>query len=371
MRVVNFATCSLIALLICGPLTVCGQDSEDSAVSEDDVTAVSPSDINSQGWSLFDNSERSTQITGWMQLGYHNASNGGFNSHPDNFNLHQLWFALDRAPEDDGVGLNLGYHMDIVYGVDAPNVQSFGNNAGNYDFQNGLDHGSYAWALPQLYGSATVGSLDLKVGHFSTLVGYEQAAAPANFFYSHSMGFNNTAPRTHTGVLATTEARGAEVYLGWTLGWDTGFDQLGSGSAALGGFSKQIGDRTRVSYITTFGDLGHRGVGYTHSMVVEVAFGDQLTYIAQHDFANVSSSTDSTDDVGINNYLIYDLNDTWSLGGRLEWWRNDTTSRYSAGAGLNWNGRTNLTVRPEVRLDWSPETDEEVTIFAVDAIIAF
>ena len=366
MKITKYTLAAMLALLLSMSTVVAQEDDPEQQVQK------SPSDITAEQWSLFNrDGEGSIGVQGWLQMGYHNKSTGGFNRHPNRFNIHQLWLAFDRLAVDEGEGLNLGYHLDVMYGVDASETQSFGNNAGKFDFQNGLDHGIYGWAIPQLYAEARVGDMLVTLGHFSSPLGVEKVAAPNNIFYSHSLTMYNTAPRTHTGVMVTRPVGDVEVYLGWTLGWDSGFDQLGSGNSGLAGFSKRVSEKVGVSYMTSFGDLGHRGVGYTHSIVADVNLGERLMYIFQSDFANVSSAGDSTDDVGINNYLTYRINDEWLAAGRVEWWRDGHTSNYSATTGLNWKAGSNLTIRPEIRFDWTPETDQDETSVGIDAILVF
>ena len=65
-----------------------------------------------------------------------------------------------------------------MYGTDGYDTQAFGNDPGEWDFQNGFDHGRYAFAIPQLYGVLEKGDLSIKFGHFFTLVGYEVVPAP-------------------------------------------------------------------------------------------------------------------------------------------------------------------------------------------------
>ncbi len=372
MNIIKFTMSAMLALVLSSS-TALAQDGDSQDGDSQEEVQQSPSDNTVEQWSLFHrgDAEQSVDVRGWLQMGYHNRSTGGFNQHPDRLNVHQLWLEFSHLAVDEGEGLNLGYHMDLMYGVDASETQSFGNNSGKFDFQNGLDHGIYGWAIPQLYAEALVGEMEVTVGHFSSPLGVEKVAAPSNIFYSHSLTMYNTAPRTHTGVMVAKPVGDVQVYLGWTLGWDSGFDQLGSGNSGLGGFSKQVSEKVGFRYMTSFGDLGHRGVGYTHSIVADVNLGERLTYIFQSDYANVSSASDSTDDVGINNYLTYRLNEEWLAAGRLEWWRDGHTSNYSATAGLNWKAGSNLTIRPEIRFDWTPETDQDETFVGIDAILVF
>ena len=81
--------------------------------------------------------------------------------------------------------------------------------------------------FPKADGTADFGSPAIPPGHFYRLIGYEVVTSPDNFFYSHEETMMFDEPFTHTGILAQTRNNNVEpqVYSGWTLGWDTGFDQ--------------------------------------------------------------------------------------------------------------------------------------------------
>ena len=96
------------------------------------------------------------------------------------------------------------------------------------------------------------------------------------------------------------------------------------------------------------------------------------------------------DVVAINQYLIYQLTDCVGVGGRAEWWKNDGTSVYALTGGLNIKPHSQVTIRPEVKYDWSPGgqvaadgrngfntaggtvlNGSEETTFSVDVIFTF
>lgn len=324
--------------------------------------------------------ESAFSVGGWYQLGYHNKSTGLFNSRPGEFATHQAWLFAEKAA-DGSEGLDWGFRMDLMYGLDADDTQSFGNNSGEWDFENGWDHGSYGWAMPQLYVELAAGDLSVIAGHFYTLLGYEVVTAPDNFFYSHAFTMYNSEAFTHTGVLATYAlSDNVEVYGGWTLGWDTGFDQNNDGSSFLGGLSVGVTDNLSATFITTFGNFGANGDGYSHSLVLDWAVTDKLNYVFQTDF--VDTNSDVFDDggttyhtVGINQYLLYSINDCLGAGLRAEWWKVNGTDVGAATIGLNYRPSQNLVIRPEVR--WQSAEDDGViesdgdTIFGIDAILTF
>lgn len=313
------------------------------------------------GSKLFDEGS-GWDVGGWMQFGYTNKNDGVFNTHPGRFNAHQMNLYVEKVA-DGSNGVGFGGRVDLMYGVDASNTQSFGNNPGNFDFANGWDHGIYGWAMPQLYGEVAYKDLSVKVGHFYTLLGYQVVPATGNFFYSIPYTFNFGEAFTHTGALATYKASDkVTLYGGYTLGWDTGFDQRFGGSSFLGGASVAVTDKITATYICTAGDLGWIGEGYSHSLVIDYKINDKWEYVLQTDHDTMDKSINATsgfghyDASGVNQYLFYTINDQWKAGARAEWWKCNGTSLYEMAYGINYKPMKNLTIRPEVRYNWVPGT---------------
>lgn len=327
------------------------------------------------------------QLGGWASFGYHDGpGNGLFNNHPNRLNAHQIWFFAERAAEREMCQIDWGFRFDAVYGVDGADTQAFGNPAGSWDFANGFDHGQFSWALPQAYLELGFNDTSIKVGHFYTLIGYEVVTAPDNFFYSHAITMYNSEPFTHTGVLVERSlGEDVTVYGGYTLGWDTGFDQTNDGSSFLGGISFGVCDHTTITYISTVGNFGLRSAGqngYSHSVVIDTRLTDRLNYVVQSDALRVANTGE--DNIGLNQYLIMEVNDCLSLGARMEWWKGDDVTGYSpfgstvgpgshsyyeATFGANIAVSDSLMVRPEYRYDWSPALGYNESTVGVDFVI--
>ncbi|MEL0097299.1 MAG: outer membrane beta-barrel protein [Planctomycetaceae bacterium] len=330
-------------------------------------------------WYRWQNRERRSwnlqpKFSGWTSVGYHDQNNGLFNNHAHGINLHQLWMTIESSNVKEGDDQSvIGYRMDVVYGTDGPDTQAFGNPPGNWDYQNNWENGKNGWAMPQLYLHGDLGKIRYKLGHFFTPVGYETVTAPNNFFYSHAQTMFNSEPFTHTGVLTEFQtSQDATVYLGWSLGWDSGFAQSENGNNGIAGVAKNLTEDIALTYMSTFGNLGWRGEGYSHSIVLDMALTENLSYVLQSDYVNTSSLVDTGDDIGLNNYLIYRIDDCLSLGARLEWWRDNSVSKNSFTVGANWRpGKGLFLLRPEVRTDWIPADDYSETAFGVDAIVEF
>ncbi len=336
-------------------------------------------------WELYPESGSGLKIGGWFQAGYHNKIDGAFNAHPGRIHLHQGYLYAEKVAHGES-GWDWGFRTDLVYGVDAQDTQAFGNNPGRWDFLNGFDHDDYGWALPQAYAEVAYCDWSVKIGHFYRLLGYESVMAPANFFYSHALTMYHSEPFTHTGVVASYQASDRlTAHGGWTLGWDTGFDQYAQGNSFLGGLDYALTDNVTLSYMMCAGNLGWRGEGYNHSLVFDFHVTDKLNYVVQSDWVETTGwytvndvfVADSYDDVGVNQYLFYELNDCWKLGGRFEWWKRDGASAYEATAGVNWRPHPNFVLRPEIRYNWGPGLAANLFlpadswIFGIDGILTF
>jgi hypothetical protein len=328
-------------------------------------------------WSLVDGNG-GIDVGGWFQFGYHTEDNLLFNTLPNEVQLQQGWVFAEKVA-DSSNGTDWGFRVDMMYGTDASDAQSFGNNKAVWDFKNGFDRGGdYGWAIPQAYLEVAKDDWSVIAGHFFTRFGYEVVPAPDNFFYSHSYTMYNSEPFTHTGFLATwTVSQSIEFYGGWTAGWDTGFDQFGDGSTFLGGTSVDLTHNISLTYMTSFGDLGRRNTGnnsYGQSIVLETAVTDRLNWVLQTDYldagADYSLLTKDTS-YGLNNYLFYTASDSVQYGLRAEWWQKNGFSFNEVTAGINYRPHANLVLRPEIRYDWSPALDIDEAIFGVDAIITF
>ena len=336
-------------------------------------------------WKLFSEPVGGVDIGGWTQWGYTSESTGMFNDIPDRFNNHQSWIYAEKVA-DGSNGWDWGARADLMYGTDSYDTQAFGNNPGRWDYENGWDHGIYGWAMPQAYGEIANGDLSVKFGHFFTLVGYEVVPATGNFFFSHAYTMYNSEPFTHTGALATYKASDdVTLYGGWTLGWDTGFDQFDGGSSFLGGAALGLTDDATLTYILTAGNMGQRGDGYSHSIVLDVNITEKWNYVLQSDLVSFDTGAGQNDEYGINQYLFYTINDQVKLGSRVEWWSSDAGfdhggqspvaggqhSYYEATFGVNYKPIANLIVRPEYRHDWFPHGEYTQDIFGIDAILTF
>lgn len=343
-------------------------------------------------WKLFGSACDDPWVTigGWVSAGYHSDSNGLFNNHASDFNVHQTWLFAERVAESKDGRLGFGFRFDGMYGIDAPETQAFGNPGATWDLNPSFTRNAgFGWAIPQLYGEVAAGDWSVKIGHFYTILGYEVVTAPDNFFYSHAMTMFNSEPFTHTGVLAS-RAMGDDttIYGGWTAGWDSGFD-FSAGSNFIGGISTQIDPDVNLAYMTTFGNFGSRSAGnddgYSHSIVLDMNMSENWNTVIQSDMTRIESTGE--DSFGLMMYNFYTINSCISVGSRTEWWKGDdiigynygglsaapvsSTSYYSSTYGVNFRVNPNIVLRPEYRYDWSPALDYDEAYFGFDVVATF
>lgn len=351
-------------------------------ICNDSCCAIHQDHCSGKPWRLFAKRRGGISAGGWVNFGatlngHGNESVAGnspleFNNMSDGILLNQLWAWIGKDANTNGCGTDWGFRFDYLFGTDAPDAQTFGDaphNGWDNSWNSSRDYGS---AIPQLYGEVAIDNLSIKAGHFYSLVGYEAIPGPENFFYTHSYTMYYGEPRTHVGALAEYDAgRGRTVYGGWTAGWDNGFDNFHDASTFLGGIGVER-DNATITWIVIAGDIGTdftfagKNDSYMNSIVVDFAITDRLMYVLQHDLGVVSSSSSQKAEwYGLNQYLLYNINDCWAAGLRFEWFRDDdgvrvdpnqdglnTGNYYELTAGLNWRPHTNINVRPELRWDW-------------------
>jgi len=394
----------------CAPASVCDDGCADPL---SDVCGEGCGDGCGEGCDLFGESGSGIEFGGWTQFGYQDGPDGAFTgngqlndvrfgagSHPtgnewNKFNLNQQGLYLNKTA-DGSNGVGLGFRAEMIYGVDGNEAQSFGNNAGRFDYLNGWDHGTYEWALPQLYAEVATGDLSVKLGHFYTPVGYEVIPSGGNFFLSRQLTFYNSEPFTHTGALGTyTAGDNLQVLGGWTLGMDTGFDRFQGGSAWLGGFIYTLSESTTLTYMSTVGNFGLRGDGAINSLILSQNWDDNWQTVHQFDVLGTNGASDQGYDfgsgvpatavadnsTGLINYVFYTINDKVKAGARQEWYKADGTSYNTMTYGVNITPMDKLVVRPEVRHMWAPGSNGaggaghdalfNQTVFGIDAIITY
>ena len=313
-------------------------------------------------------------IGGWAAAGinYNTAnpndrSNGpvSMTDRSGEFNLYQLDLFIEKAVTKASAW-DVGGRFDFMFGTDSRYTQATGNWDMGLISQRDLRF--YDIALPQAYVEvfAPIGNgLSGKFGHFYTIIGYESVPSPPNFFSSHTYSFKSS-PFTTTGALfsyALNEQWG--LNFGAVTGADNFNRDIGSWSQMSGLTWTNAKTGTTASFSIMSGDVysnqGSQLVYY--SAIVQQDLG-KWHFVLQHDRGtqqNAIAQGQNAEWYSIVEYLTYQVTDTWGLGVRGEWFRDQNGFRYSAGeasyydatAGLNWKPKSWLMIRPEVRYDWS------------------
>lgn len=384
-------------------------------------------------------------IGGWLQVGVSN----NFNNSPGNFNgpvtfgdrtgelqLNQLYMYLQREVADEGDDWDFGGRFDFMFGTDAIFTQAYGAPNGHWDL-NLWNQRFLGTAMPQAYLElyAPFGNgVNVKIGHFYTIIGYEVVTAPDNFFYSHSYTMQYGEPFTHTGALFSYNINDnfsgtlGTVTCSQFGGWDGGFDNGCNNWNFIGGATWTSDDK--ASSFTATGTAGATSASNSnawsmYSLVAKHDFMEDLHFVMQHDhgFADnaVVDAGGSVHDAswyGINSYLFYDLTETLSIGLRGEWFRDDDgfrvfspgrtlslvdpiyvtddqgnvtglnrpSSYYEFTLGLNWKPLKWVMLRPNLRYDWADNANafnnggadvnyagnrQSQLLFSTDVVITF
>jgi hypothetical protein len=185
----------------------------------------------------------------------------------DGFNLNRVALRIER-PLDEAQW-SAGYRADLWFGPDA-NV--FGTQTAGLATQGDL-------AVKQAYVAlrAPVGNgLDLKMGVFDSIIGYESHDSGANPNYTRSYG-TTIEPHTHTGILATYQL----------------LDSLGIAAGIANTMIPPINSRypgssgeTRKTYMTSAAFTIPESVGFMAGSTVYAGFVDGFGGTAGEDQSN-------------------------------------------------------------------------------------
>ncbi|MGI9466183.1 MAG: outer membrane beta-barrel protein [Rubripirellula sp.] len=355
------------------------------------------------------------QTSGFVDIGI-GANNWGADwNGPVSFNdrswqgqMNQLYFITERVLQENE--LSWGGRVDLLYGTDSIYTTASGLDGPPSDWSTNR---YYGLAMPQIYGELGSQKLNVKVGHFYTLLGYEVVPATGNFFYTHSYTMTYGEPFTHTGVLGTWNPNDrlsiiGGVTNGWD-NWDVGASNNqanpssgSSGNAAfLGAVKFTSCDGTRALTIANStgkqesGAENAAGQSFTGtcsitSLVYSNDVTGKLTYVFQGDFGYQENSNPFYETpgqpsgaaywYGLNQYLFYNFTDYLAGGLRFEWFRDNNGTRVLTGGlrsgaatgngngfagnfcemtwGLNCQLGKNIVIRPELRYDWFKGDDD-------------
>ena len=194
----------------------------------------------------------STTLSGYVDtsaqwnLGTGNAHNPGYAfggpGKADGFNLNVVKLSLEKAA-DAADAWGAGYKVDALFGPDA---NALGTQSSG--FGSGTDFG-----IKQAYVDlkAPVGNgLDIKMGVWDTIIGYEVFESGNNPNFTRSYGYT-IEPTTHTGVLASYQV---SEMISLSGGVANTYGPVINGRAFNGGGSGLFGSKAE-SYKTYLGSV--------------------------------------------------------------------------------------------------------------------
>lgn len=366
-----------------------------------------------------------------------------FNDRNGDVVMNQLYLSFGRKVNTRQNRWDIGGQVDLLYGTDYFFTSSLGletkrtyyasydGSLQTMDPSEALLHwnsndgkrrnGSaavYGLSLPQAYAEvfAPIGNgITVKAGHFYADMGLESTMSPHNFFYSHSYSFMYGSPVTLTGLTASTKlGRRLTVTAGFSQGWDVWDSPTGKLNGLFGMRWDSHDKRSSLSFMLHTGEnslrSGDNQTSYT--LTYQRRFGSRWTYALEHTYGEEENG--ALLDIGlfdeqrgrarwasIAQYLTWQCSETFALGFRAEWFHDSGHSRIQKGIvndffaplsgqnyyeltlGANWKPTRYLTIRPEVRYDWSnvqygktggvysANDRREMVSFAIDAVFRF
>lgn len=346
--------------------------------------------------------KHNVSVGGWLTAGTtYNAGNPQnnnnspvtFNDRSAEFQLNQFYVYVQKNLDMAAKHWNMGGKLDLMFGTDSRFTQAPG-------FDDKLFNPStfrfYDIAIPQAYLEvfAPIGNgITAKIGHFYTLMGQEVVMAPNNFFYSHTYVMQYGEPFTHSGVLLSYAANeNFTVNAGAVTGWDNVAKDPGNWNF-LGGVSWANDDATSsIAWSVISGNINAASSNNRSlsSLVISHRFTDRFRYVFQQDFGYQEANTHPKAACwyGLNQYFFYDVSDSFSLGLRTEWFRDNAGARLSSHlpgnyfeitAGANWQALPWLKLRPEIRFDsadtskptYLQNTQNQQLTIAMDVVLTF
>jgi len=297
-----------------------------------------------------------------------NATSGN-TSHLQNTRLtgaqiNQVYLSMGKAV-DGRRGLDIGGTVDFTWGSDAYLVQAAGMERGTGRMNDRWGTGDYFAAFSQAYVELAYDRWNVIIGKFHAPFGIDSYKSTENFFYSWSP-VNLINPIMGGGAYATYKVNDRLILIGgWVMPEEVG--ESSKNNAALGGFilnpTRNLNVRYAFAagvnqYATAPNDIDY----FVHSLTATTQLGKRLRYVFDWSYNHSKIQNPAilnTDQYGLNNELIYQLNERWAFGTRFGMLHYDDNSEWCAvSLGANWTPNKWLTVKPEVRYDW---TDKPAT----------
>jgi hypothetical protein len=306
--------------------------------------------------------------------------------------VNQTDLNVERLVDLTSHQFDIGGRLEVMYGTDARFIHS--NGLFSYEgFFNGPE---YQFDIPQMYldiGLPVGDGLRIRLGKF---LFFKQIDPNASVFYSHSFTFGAALPFTLTGVTGLYNINDQlSIEAGFSRGWGQSLDDNNGAIDGLGRIRYAPSDRTSLTLAVISGPEDNNDNSHYRQAVdltLSQAIGDNLTFLLDSVYGNDAAGSVTGKNAnwyGVSGYLVFKLDDHFSLGARGEWYRDEeafttgiSQNLYEATVGVTvtpFPGNTPAVfkIRPEIRYDYSSRDyfngltkDSQVTA-AVDAIFNF
>jgi len=315
----------------------------------------------------------------WNAQGTHTNELRVFDTESKELDFNQLDLTIERTVDPSKGKWDVGGRMEWIWGSDAAFIHSHGL----FDWYNGPENPDEQWDPVQAYVDFAIpvgNGLDLKIGKFVTVMGYEYINPTLNPLYSHSYLFGYAIPFTHTGVLATYTFNDKwTASAGITRGWDQAFKDNNHAANGLISATWKTTDKLTLTFMNCTGpeQAGNSSDYRTmFDFVAQYAASDKLTLglDADYGFESDSAAAGGQDAqwFGTALYVSQKMCDAATINLRGEWFDDANGSRlpspapagfgtnvYEITAGLtltpfyNNSFWSNFKLRPEVRWDYA------------------
>ena len=326
-----------------------------------------------------------------------------FDVDANQFVFNQVDLAVERTVSPSPSEWDVGGRVEFLYGGDARFIHS----NGMFDHQDFFDGPESQFDVPQLYADVNVpvgNGLRVRAGKF---LFFKQIDPNASVFYSHSYTFGGALPFTLTGVTGYYELNEQwSAELGINRGWGQSLEDNNDMISVHGRIRFTPSDRTSFAFLFITGPeqddnngayrtavdfVGSHRISDNLTFLFDLVYGRQTSPQAAL-LPGLAADQDDADWYGAAGYLVYKIDERFSVAGRLEWFRDDegfapvlavAQDVFEATLGVtivpmpdDEIGR-HLKIRPEVRYDWSTEdffdglTSDNQFTAAVDVIFNF
>jgi Putative beta-barrel porin-2, OmpL-like. bbp2 len=247
--------------------------------------------------------------------------------------VNQALLTAEQPLDPKATGYDFGFRIQAMVGTDARYTHFLGelDKSVSGRYQLDLVEANVQAHLPWV----SEGGVDVKLGQYATPIGFEVIDATGNPFYSHSYIFNFGIPLKHTGGYATAHLSDTlDLYFGGDTGVNT---SLGVGDnndepAFLGGFGLNglLDGKLTVLALTHIGPENptdvvgfnaNSALRYIGDVVITYKESDALSYTTELNY--IRDDGFKAQAFGAAQYVSYTYDDTLTLNGRAEVFRDD------------------------------------------------